>query len=245
MNKLSLLFIVFCFIACKDDTPQTADGIINKAIEEAGGKLYEQAEIEFKFRKMKYSSKRNNGLYQFTRSFKDSLGEVRDVLNNDGLRRYRNGREEKISDSLAGLYAESVNSVHYFLQLPYGLNAPAVQKQLVGEDTIAGQPYYEIQVTFKQEGGGVDHEDIYMYWVNKDKYTIDFLAYRFFVNDGGIRFRVAYNPRDIKGIRFVDYKNFKTNQLSTPLEELDELYERGELEKVSEIKNEILKVEIR
>ena len=245
MKKIALLAMLISFMACKnEDKPLTADGIIDKAIEKAGGELYKKANIEFVFRKNTYTSSRNDGEFEFTRTLKDSIGAVKDVLNNDGLKRYREGREVELSDSLAGVYSESVNSVHYFVQLPFGLDDPAVQKELVGEDSIAGKPYYEIRVTFKQEGGGADHEDIYMYWVNKENFTIDYLAYRFYVNDGGIRFRVAVDPRTKNGIRFVDYLNYKTDELSTPLEELDELYEAGKLEKVSEIKNEILKVGI-
>ena len=245
MKKIALLFILVSFFACKnEEKPLTADGIIDKAIEEAGGERYNKAEIEFVFRKNTYTSKRDGGVFEFTRTLKDSLGKFNDVLNNEGLKRFREGQEIELSDSLAGLYAESVNSVHYFVQLPYGLNDASVQKELVGEDSIAGKPYYEIRVTFKQEGGGADHEDIYMYWVNKNEFTVDYLAYRFYVNEGGIRFRVAENPRVVEGIRFVDYENYKTDDLSTPLDQLDELYEKGSLEKVSEIKNKILKVEV-
>lgn len=245
MKKIVFLVVLIPFLSCQKEKKElTADAIIDKTIENAGGELYKKAHVEFSFRNRIYTSNRNDGLYEFTRSFSDSLGAVKDVLNNEGLKRYREGREVSLSDSLAGVYAESVNSVHYFVQLPFGLNDAAVQKELVGEDSIAGKPYYEIKVTFKQDGGGEDHEDIYMYWVNKEKYTIDYLAYRFYVNDGGIRFRAAVNPRSVKGIRFVDYENYKTDKLDTPLEKLDELYEEGKLEKVSEIRNEILKVEI-
>lgn len=245
MKKIALLFCMLALFACKnEEKPLTADAIIKKTIEKAGGERYGRANIEFVFRNNTYTSKRDGGLYEFTRTLKDSLGEVKDVLNNRGLKRYREGQEVYISDSLAGLYAESVNSVHYFVQLPYGLGGPAVQKELLGEDSIAGKPYYEIRVTFRQEGGGTDHEDIYMYWIHKDRFTIDYFAYRFYVNDGGIRFRVAVNPREVAGIRFVDYENYKTDDLSIPLQELDDLYLAGDLDKVSQIHNDILKVEI-
>lgn len=245
MKRFFLLLILIAFSSCQDEEKElTADAIIDKTIEKAGGERYKKAYVEFDFRKRTYTSDRDNGLFELTRTFKDSLGEVKDVLNNEGLKRFREGQEVKLSDSLAGVYAESVNSVHYFVQLPYGLNDAAVQKELVGQDTISGKPYYEIRVTFKQEGGGADHEDIYMYWVNKEEFTIDYFAYRFYVNDGGIRFRVAKNPRKIEGIRFVDYDNYKTDDLSTPLEKLDELYEKGELIKVSEVNNEILNVQV-
>lgn len=240
-----LLLLSLLLLSCKEQKDLSeADLIIAEAIERAGGEKYEQAEIEFEFREKLYSSRRKGGEFEYTRSFSDSLGRVKDVLNNRGFERKREGQEVELSDSLSGLYSESVNSVHYFVQLPYGLQDEAVKTRLVGEDSIRGKSYYEIEVTFAQEGGGKDHEDVYMYWIEKEDFTVDYLAYRFFVNEGGIRFRVAENPRLIEGIRFVDYVNYKTDDLSTPLQKLDDLYVKDELIKVSDIRNEILKVEL-
>lgn len=245
MKILHILLLGVLLVSCKEkEGLSEADKIIAKAVEKAGGDRYEKADIEFRFRNRTYYSSRKGGEFEYTRTQTDSLGEVKDVLSNDGFRRFRGEQEEKLSDSLAGVFAESVNSVHYFVQLPYGLQDEAVRTRLVGEDTINGKPYYEIEVRFAQEGGGKDHEDVYMYWIRKEDFTVDYLAYRFFVNEGGIRFRVAENPRVIEGIRFVDYENYKTNDLSTPLSKLDDLYAENELIKVSDIKNEILKVEI-
>lgn len=246
MKKLFFLLFLFTLISCNNEpSGSEADKIISKAIEKAGGDKYDNALIEFQFRENFYTSKRDNGFYEFTRTITDSTNTTYyDVLNNEGFVRYHGDEQVVISDSLSGLYAESVNAVHYFVQLPFGLNDDAVITELVGQDTINDQEYHEIKVTFKQEGGGVDHEDIYMYWVNKEKYTIDYLAYRFFVNDGGIRFRKAINPRTIEGIRFVDYENYKTEDVSTPLQELDDLFQKGELIKVSQIEKDIRKVEI-
>ncbi len=247
MNKY-LFFIVFLILAsCNSSEERSeAEQIIDKVIEKAGGEKYAKADIEFTFRKTRYTSNREDGKYEYTRNITDSTGTTYyDVLNNEGFTRYHQDEKVNISDSLAGVYAESVNAVHYFVQLPYGLHDPAVIKELVGEDTINNKAYQEIRVTFKEEGGGKDHEDEYMYWVNKEDLTIDYLAYRFFVNDGGIRFRKAVNPRVVKGIRFVDYENYKTDDLSVQLEDLDEMFQKGQLTKVSEIKNEDLKVEIK
>lgn len=222
-----------------------AERIIDRAIEVAGGEKYKKAHIEFIFRETRYTSKRENGQYELTRTITDSTGTTYyDVLNNEGFNRFLGEGRVAISDSLAGIYSESVNAVHYFVQLPFGLNDDAVIKELVGQDTIDNKAYHEIKVTFNQEGGGADHEDVYMYWVDSDTYTVDYLAYRFFVEDGGIRFRKAVNPRVVEGIRFVDYENYKTDDFSTPLENLDDLFQQGQLTKVSQIENEILKVEI-
>ena len=246
MKKYFLFLFIIGLYSCNEETTQSqADEIIAKAIEKAGGEKYKKAHIEFKFRKTLYTSEYNNGKFEFTRTITDSTNTTYyDVLNNEGFKRFLGEEQVNLSDSLAGVYAESVNAVHYFVQLPYRLNDDAVIRELIGQDTINNEVYHEIKVTFQQEGGGKDHEDVYMYWVNKKEHTIDYLAYRFFVNDGGIRFRKAVNPRTVNGIRFVDYENFKTNELSTPLEDLDDLFQKGELTKVSQIENEILKVEI-
>ena len=142
-------------------------------------------------------------------------------------------------------YSSSVNSVHYFAHLPYGLNDRAVNKEKIGENIILGEPYYKLKITFEQEGGGADHHDEFLYWIHKEKFTIDYLAYKFLVNDGGIRFRVAYNPRYIEGIRFVDYENYTIDDFNTKLNFLDDLYLKGELIRLSTIETEVLEVEIR
>ena len=63
-------------------------------------------------------------------------------------------------------------------------------------------------MTFDEEDGGEDFDDIYIYWIDKETFKPDYLAYQFSVNKGGIRFREAFNERIINGIRFVDYKNY-------------------------------------
>jgi hypothetical protein len=150
-----------------------------------------------------------------------------------------------LADSTAIKYANSLNSVLYFVQLPYGLNAPAVKKKLVGEAEIGEKKYYEIEVTFAQEGGGADHEDIYMYWVAQDAFTVDYFAYKFFTGKGGIRFRKAYNPTVVNGLRFVDYENYKVEPWEkVDLQTVDELFVAGKLQLLSEIKTENISVSI-
>ncbi|NJW51441.1 deoxyribose-phosphate aldolase [Salinimicrobium sp. CDJ15-91] len=247
MKKYLYFSLLLALFSCNDEASTSeADKIVAKAIEQAGGEKYSRASIEFNFRGNLYTSQRNGGEFELTRKITDSTGTTYyDVLNNKGFKRFHQDEEVAISDSLAGVYSESVNAVHYFVQLPFGLNDDAVVKELVGQDTVNGKLYHEIKVTFRQEGGGQDHEDVYMYWIDKENYSVDYLAYRFFVNDGGIRFRKAVNPRTEGGIRFVDYENYKTNDLTTPLQDLDDMFQKGELIKVSQIENEILNVEIK
>lgn len=246
MKYISILLLLLVFNSCKEEKKKqlTAQEVINKTIENAGGSKYENASINFTFRDTEYSSKRHNGQFVLSRSSTDSSGTVKDVLKNDGFQRFRNETKIDLPDSTVTKYSNSINSVHYFTQLPYGLNSEAVIKELVGESEVKNKKYYEVKVTFKQEGGGTDHDDIYMYWISKDGFTIDYFAYKFYTGEGGIRFREAYNPRTIGGLRFVDYRNYKTEPWeSVNLQTLGELFEKGKLELLSNIKTENIYVD--
>lgn len=244
MHLVKFLFIVvgFCLLGCNSPEEPTAAEIIARTIENAGGERYENSQVEFNFRDRQYTSTRDGGLFKLERVVTDSTGSTRDVLSNDGLQRFQNGEAVKVPDSMVTRISDGVNSVHYFAQLPYGLQAPAVQPELTGKDSIAGEPYYEVLVTFKAEGGGTDHHDEYMYWIHQQRYTVDYLAYKFYTNNGGIRFREAYNPRSVNGIRFVNYQNYKTAILKTALKDLDSLYTAGALDWVSNIRTEEVRV---
>ena len=73
---------------------------------------------------------------------------------------------------------------------------------------------------------------------------MDYLAYSYETDGGGIRFRAAYNPREINGLRFQDYVNYKPQGLDVALKDLDYLYEQGSLIEVSKIELENVKVKI-
>ncbi|GAA3516073.1 hypothetical protein GCM10022393_32600 [Aquimarina addita] len=213
----------------------SAQDIIQKTIENAGGSKFEDAIIDFTFRGKQYRSERSNGLYRLERRIEKGDDLLHDVLTNNGLSRTVNNCHQQVPDSLVARISDGINSVHYFANLPYGLNAAAVRKKMVGEVTIRGNLYYKMHITFDEEGGGTDFEDEFMYWIHKENYTVDYFAYKYAVNGGGIRFREAYNPRIIEGIRFVDYKNYKTDDISTSLATLDTLFEKNRLQLLSVI----------
>ena len=243
---LTAILVSVLSLSCDiSEKKSEAEKIIEKSIEASGGKNYENAEIGFTFRNRRYKSKRNGDIFRLERTVKDSTGNTtHDVLDNQGLKRFVNSKAVIVPDSMVTRISDGVNSVHYFVQVPFVLNSPAANKELLGEDEVEGDTYYQVKVTFRKEGGGTDFEDEFLYWIHKENFTVDYLAYRFFTNDGGIRFRKAVNPRIVEGIRFVDYQNYKTNELSTPLRDLDTLYEAGKLEFFSDIQTENISVSI-
>jgi hypothetical protein len=229
--------------ACdQKEEPLTAQKIIDKAIERSCNGYCEKVSVEFTFRDRRYLRKRYGGSFEYQRITFGDHDTITDVLSNDGFKRFINDTLVNIPDSMVVKYSNSVNSVHYFSQLPYGLNDNAVNKKLLGNDTINNNIYYEIQVTFDQEGGGKDYEDVFIFWIDQNDLTVDYLAYEYFTDGGGIRFREAYNERVVNGIRFMDYNNYKPKSKDADLRDVDRLFEEGKLDLLSKIESEDLKV---
>ncbi len=244
-NTLYLLFanLGILLSAC-ESKPTDAQKIIDKTLQASGGEKYNNTTIEFDFRDRHYIASRNGGSFSYERIFEDTLGTVHDYVTNSGFKREINGTDTTVPDSMAVKYAASTNSVNYFALLPYGLNDAAVTKRFLGEPKINDQNYFKIQVTFSEDGGGEDHEDVFLYWIHQDNFTIDYLAYSFEEEDEiSFRFRVAYNPRVVNGIRFQDYINYKPKDDSYDLEQVEELFIHGELIELSKI--EIKKITVR
>ena len=224
-------------------TDPQAQQIVDAAIEKHGGSKYEDCRVKFDFRGRHYIATRQGAKFQYERIFTDTAGaEVRDVLTHDGFYREVNGQRAELSEKEKSAYSNSVNSVIYFALLPYFLNDAAAIKQYAGEAVIKGKPYHKVKVTFRQEGGGKDFEDEYMYWFHKQDHTMDYLAYNFLVDGGGARFREAYGIRTSNGILFADYRNFKPKDDNRNVAEFDKLFGNGELEQVSLIELEHLRV---
>lgn len=239
MKLLSIILLTVAIVSCKQrDTQLTAQAIVDEAIANSCNGNCDHATIDFTFRDRCYVSKRDGGNYQYERITTDSTGITHDILTNNGFQRYKNDTLVKVPDSMVIRYSNSINSVHYFVQLPYGLNASAARKELVGEAIIKGEPYFEIGVNFAEERGGKDFEDEFVYWIHRENYTVDYFAYSYATDGGGIRFREAYNARIVKGIRFVDYNNFKPRSSEVALAQLDSLFEMGELNLLSKIETE-------
>ena len=221
------------------ETLSQAQQIIQAAIEKHGGSHYEKNLTTFRFRGRNYEAARRGGKFEYKRIFNDSLGRyVEDVLNNDGFYRKIEGAKTDLKPEKSKAYANSVNSVIYFAHLPYFLEDPAVKSDYLGAETIKDQPYHKVKITFKQEGGGKDFEDEFVYWFHQDSMTLDYLAYNYLTDGGGARFRSAYNIRKVEGIRFADFINFKPQTKRRDVEAFGKLYEKGELVELSKIETE-------
>ena len=235
------LFVIVLIVGCTPSKKEfTAQEIIDASIINSGTDKVANSKITFNFRDKKYSAKRNKGNFALTRSF-DS---ITDILSNTGFKRYVNKTELKVADSMVSRYANSINSVHYFSVLPFGLNDTSVFKKRLPSSTIKGKEYYKIKITFSEKGGGEDFDDIFMYWIGKEDFLVDYLAYSYHTNGGGKRFRVLKEQCSKNGIRFVDYHNYKPLNKSISLIDIDKAFENNQLQKISEIILKDIKVDI-
>jgi hypothetical protein len=234
---------VFLFLnSCTDPAPD-ANAIMQRAMEAHGVDQMAQSQLSFDFRGIDYSVSRDGGSFTYNRRFKNGTDAIHDQLDNSGFSRYRNDTLLNLPDSLTQRYRASLNSVIYFAQLPYSLDGDAVIKKFIKKDTVADKQYNEIEVTFNADGGGEDHEDVFLYWINDETHLIDYLAYSFCEEECGYRFRESVNRRTINGIIIQDYNNYKTDELDPELSQLDEMYENKNLTKVSTIELRKVKVD--
>ncbi len=244
-NLTIFLFSLAVLFSCQQADPNDAQKIVDQAIEKAGGQKFLTSTISFDFRDRHYIAMRNEEKYSYQRIFIDTTNTTyHDFLSNAGFVRKINDETVNLPDTTSAKYARSTNSVIYFALLPYGLNDAAVNKEYVGETTIEDQPYHKIKITFGEEGGGEDHDDTFIYWIHKQKSTVDYLAYSYHTDGGGVRFRKAMNPRMVEGILFQDYINYKPKDESISVEKMEALFIANELEELSRIELKNIKVAI-
>ena len=247
-NTFSAIVLALLLLSCNSEKKRKAPDntiaetskaqkIIESAISTHGGKLYDNAYYSFVFRKKKFTFKNNEGGFIYTAEEVKDGQKFLDSLKNGRLTRIIDGQVASLSSKDVNKYTEALNSVVYFATLPHKLKDAAVNKEYVGATQIKNEPYDLIKVSFEQEGGGVDYEDVFLYWIHANTNTMDYLAYKYNTNDGGVRFRSAYNVRTVDGIRFQDYVNYKA-PIGTPLENLPKMYEAGNLEELSKIETE-------
>ncbi len=239
--KRKLFVLVFVgIIGCAEPTP-TPQEVVDQAIAFSGTEKLRNGSATFDFRNISYEYWREKWAYKYVRIQTDTAAyEIKDVLSNDGLVRFINGEQTLITEERLAAYTGSVNSVMYFAFLPLWLNDPAVNKSYGGITEIEGKKYHKIKITFAEEGGGEDFEDVFYYWFDIEDYSMDYLAYSYVEKEGtGIRFRKAYNARSVNGVMIQDYVNMKPKSKELKLEEIDEAFINGDLEQLSliELKN--------
>lgn len=232
MKKTYLIILFFIpFLLSAQDKAQS---IIAKSIKAHGGKAYEKCSIALDFRQFHLILTHNKGVFQYERTMTDSLKVVwRDVKNNAGYHREKNGVTLELTEKDRLRYEEGIISQSYFILLPYKLQDKAVQLKYIGEGEVEGKKEYKIEVSFQKEGGGRDHEDVFCYWINQKTYLIDYIAYA----NGGPRFRKATTRHKAGNIIVQDYENYEIKDKTIPTSAYDRVYREGGAKLLSKIEH--------
>lgn len=240
MHRFSLFALLLLItVACQPKNP--GQKIIDQAIAAHGGDAWLGKRISFDFRKFHLVLEQREGQFRYERTYTDSTGTpVKEILTNDSFTRLLNNQPQTLDTAQIGKYSRAVNSIAYFVLLPFKLADPAVQADVVGESTLDGQVYDKVRVRFRAEGGGKDYGDVFFYWFNRQTHTMDYLAY----SEGGPRFRKAINQKVVGGIRFQDYINYKGEERdTTSVGQYDQRYSAGQLPELSRIEQTNIQVE--
>jgi len=251
LHSLTFVALFLLISACsqKSDLSNPTDEaqhIVDSAIDFHGLRSLNNAFVSYKFRTMDYTYDRNGGLFKYTRSQTDSSGAIiDDRLSNDGFIRVIDGVEAELPQERSAAFTRSVNAVHYFTFLPYNLNDDAANKEYLGTVSLNQKDYHEVKVTFDQAGGGEDFTDVFLYWFDTEDYSMDYIAYLYYTDGGGVRFREVLDSERVEGILFQNYINYKPVADSIDFMQINELFEAGELVELSRIINENIEVTLR
>jgi hypothetical protein len=218
--------------ACGPGDP--AARTVADAIERHGGERFRDMDVTFTFRNARFRVIQDGGLFRYERRYHGAQGEeVLEILSNDGVERVVDGRPVPLDEAGRRRVATAVNSVAYFSFLPFRLQDPAAVLRDLGEVTVYGRPYRKVEVSFREDGGGEDWDDRFVYWIHRDEGTLDYLAYRYHRDGGGTRFRRAVNRREVGGLLIQDYENYTGVPEVRDIAEYDRLMELGQLRLVS------------
>jgi hypothetical protein len=226
--KVAICFITFCVLltACKPN----AKNIISKSIAAHGGNKIDSCKISFTFRTAEMELNLLKGNYSYKRVTKDSNNNtIKEILTNTNYTKTKNDIEIKDVETEIEKYKEQINSIAYFVLLPFKLNDKAVNASYMGNVTIADNEYNKVKVWFAKEGGGKDFEDVFCYWFNKKTNTLDYLAYA----NGGPRFRKAINRQTINGIVMQDYENYELTDSTFATINYDEAFKQNKVKLLS------------
>ena len=239
MNRILTLILLVALTSCQEE----ADRIIESSIEYHGFENFYKEPVEFKFREYTYLIDRTRSPYLYTKKIQlqDSITgqpitQIDSLLNSKEFSRSINGERLELTEEDETRFSNSINSVAYFYQLPLPLKDDAAIITLLENTFIEGKEYATLKVSFSEENGGTDHEDTYRYYFDTSTYALSYLSYNFHINDGGVRFRKAYQ-RPQGNFIFLDYDNYKAPK-GTPLDSLPLLFEKGKLELLSKIVSE-------
>jgi len=195
--------------ASVEDAPD-AEAQIVAAVRAAGLEAPERLELRFVFRGTPYRLWLDGPRYVYQREVADPRsGQVRtDRLEGATFTSRVGAAALPLPAGQADALRRSLNSVAYFALLPRPLQDEAVIARSLGRSTLGGREWNTLEVRFREEGGGDDHDDVFRYWIDPQTHRLGYLAYTFATGDGGVRVRQAVGAHEVDGVVLLDWVNY-------------------------------------
>ncbi len=238
---LSLVLTLPVLWSCQPKVP-LAYAVVNEAIERHGGMRYDSLEMSFDMGDGRFILDKKGATFMYSRQFKDSLGQpVADFMDNDGFIRLVDGVSVGLSDDFRGELSRALEGTIFFILLPHGLNNRNARKEYIGHQNLKGEMYHVIKVGFSEGNSTEPYNATFLFWINMADQYVDYIAYELLDLDK-LRFREAYNRREVNGLIIQDYYNYKPTDKEVTLHTLKDRYEKGKLELHSEINHKNISV---
>jgi hypothetical protein len=251
----TVLALAVLLVACEAPaSPPQGDAealaLLERARAHHGSDLLEGAEVRFSFRGTPFTMRRDGGTFRYARTLTDDQGRtVEEVVDNEGTHRYVDGVEVPLDATEAARVHTAVNSVVYFALLPAPLSDSAVRARTLGADSVRGEPFDRVEVTFAREGGGADFDDRYVYWLRPADGQIGYFAYTYEPSPGdtsrtetGTRFRVPLGASRVEGVLFQNWQNLTADSLAD-IAAFGEAFDAGRTFDVSTVVLDDIRVE--
>lgn len=239
MSRIFLCLLAGLGVAA---TAAAAPPIVERAIAHHGGELYERAEIAFdvcsKSGCYDVRTRTDGGL--FDHAVAGRVGEHRREVrwSNDRLEVRHDGEPVAVAPGDERVYRDWAMARIYFALLPYRLADPSVRHEDRGLVDWRGRKLHQVKVTF-EPGTSTAADDEYLYWFDPETGRVEYFAYSYSGNPGGLRFRRATHHRRIGGILFFDQENLGVEGPGLSVDLIDADYVDEKMRPVStvELKN--------
>ena len=220
------------------------DALLAAAVEAAGLHEPDGMELRFQFRGTPYRLWLQGRRSIYERRIRSDAGVTRtERLEGDTFTATVGDNVLPLSSEQAGALRRSLNSVAYFALMPRPLEDDAVIATSLGATTLGGQSWDTIDIRFREEGGGDDHDDVFRYWFHPETHRLGYLAYTFATGKGGVRVRKVVGAHEVDGVVLLDWVNHGRNGQGLTIDDAVRELEAGTLPELSTIALEDVQVQ--
>ncbi len=224
--------------------------IVDRAIEHHGGEIYRHSETELdlcsKSGCFHVVARVDGDRFAYVVSGKSGGARLEVRSTNDALEVSRNGEPLAVEPAKQRQYRDWAMARVYFCFLPFRLGDPSVIQQDLGLVDWQGRRLHKVKVTF-EPGTSTDSGDEYVYWFDPESARLEYFAYSYDDNGGGLRFRRNLRHRRAGGLLFFDQENYGVDgggadgpDLS--VDSIDAAYVRDAMRHVSTVRLEGIEV---